>query len=123
MEKKDKIFLPKEFRETPLTPCLSVSDAREILSNYCVSCVKNPDCDSYQGLASSLKEGYGYWHNLFGAVDVKLDPDIPFSVIKRIYCTGYQPPQFNLPEIPRTFNGGIERLMKILQEEKASFER
>lgn len=123
MDKKEQISLPSGFREALLMPCLSVRDAREILSDYCSSCAKKPGCNSYQGLAYSLEERYAYWHNLFGAVDVKLDPNIPFSVIKRIYCLGYQPPQFNLPEIPREFNSGIERLMKILQEEKESFER
>ena len=123
MDKKEEIFFPKGFREASLMPFLSAGDAREILSDYCASCVKKPRCDSYQGLTYFLKEGYDYWHNLFRAVDVKLDPNIPLSVIKRIYCSGYQPPQFNLPEIPREFNSGIERLMKILEEEKASFER
>lgn len=123
MDKKEEISFPEGFREANLTHGLSTRDAKEILSDYCVSCVKNPNCNSYQGLAHSLEEGYSYWSNSFKAADVELDPNIPFSVIRRIYCLGYQPPQLNLPEIPRAFNSGIERLMEILQEEKASFEK
>ena len=123
MDEKNKILLPEGFREALLMPCLSVRNAREILSDYCASCIKKPSCNSYQGLAHSLEKGYDYWSNSFKAVDVNLNPNIPFCVIKRVFCADYKNSPPGLQGISRDFCDGIERLLEILKEEKESFER
>lgn len=95
----------------------SYRDGSEILNNYCASCRKETDCKMYSRLRHAMGENYPLWFNEF--VPIEVQDEIFCSSEIKILCTEYQDKQMRLPNFPNDILDGVERLMFLVEQDKA----
>jgi hypothetical protein len=95
-------------------------DGDEILG-YCNSCTKKPDCNMNKELRSAMGDNYPYWNDSFVFVLAQRPYRADDEPIEKTFCNEYENNQLELPNIKREFSDGVERLLRVLEEEKLDY--